>query len=480
MKKLLFFILPFFCLAAFADSMSVFVNGNLTALKPSATNAVLITAKNYTDTQIQAIPAAHDFGPDIATASNAVLTASKTYADTKLPKSGGTMTGAINMGSKKITSLAAPTSDADASTKKYVDDAKAAAISTAASDAESKANAAEQAAMSGAALDATTKANAALANAKNYSDTNTLVRAKSYADSAASTAASGKVSKSGDTMSGALNMGSKKITNLATPTSNADASTKKYVDDAAASAVSTAASDATTKANTAESNAKTWGRGATNAVLTAAKTYASSVASTAESNAKTYADGVGSSTLNSAKTWGRGATNAVLATAKTYAASQASTAESNAKSYADTKKSEAISSASSDATTKVNAAKLQGYTFAENLKIKMGTGADAPKAANNSTAYTLATGREKIALTNTVAGTSLALFVDVISPEATPVTATVQAGNARYCTVNFPISDVLRGKTVSFHLLVTCVNTADSVSPACVKDFYITHTFTDL
>ena len=42
---------------------------------------------------------------------------------------------------------------------------------------------------------------------------------------------SGKLDKSGDTMSGALNMGSKKITNLATPTNNADAATKKYVDD---------------------------------------------------------------------------------------------------------------------------------------------------------------------------------------------------------------------------------------------------------
>ena len=39
-----------------------------------------------------------------------------------LPKTGGTMSGAINMDGKKITNLATPTSDADASTKKYVDD----------------------------------------------------------------------------------------------------------------------------------------------------------------------------------------------------------------------------------------------------------------------------------------------------------------------------------------------------------------------
>lgn len=40
---------------------------------------------------------------------------------TKLPLSGGNMTGAINMGSKKITSLATPTESTDAATKGYVD-----------------------------------------------------------------------------------------------------------------------------------------------------------------------------------------------------------------------------------------------------------------------------------------------------------------------------------------------------------------------
>lgn len=40
---------------------------------------------------------------------------------TKLPLSGGTMTGTIDMGSKKITSLATPTESTDAATKGYVD-----------------------------------------------------------------------------------------------------------------------------------------------------------------------------------------------------------------------------------------------------------------------------------------------------------------------------------------------------------------------
>lgn len=39
------------------------------------------------------------------------------------------------------------------------------------------------------------------------------------------------VKKAGDTMSGALNMGSNKVSDMATPTDDADAATKKYVDD---------------------------------------------------------------------------------------------------------------------------------------------------------------------------------------------------------------------------------------------------------
>ena len=44
------------------------------------------------------------------------------------------------------------------------------------------------------------------------------------------TAISGKLPLAGGTMSGAINMGSNKITNLATPTANSDGATKNYVD----------------------------------------------------------------------------------------------------------------------------------------------------------------------------------------------------------------------------------------------------------
>ena len=49
----------------------------------------------------------------------------QTTADAALPKAGGTMTGAIAMGSNKITGLGTPTAAADAATKDYVDNVSA-------------------------------------------------------------------------------------------------------------------------------------------------------------------------------------------------------------------------------------------------------------------------------------------------------------------------------------------------------------------
>ena len=54
-----------------------------------------------------------------------ITTAKDEVTKNALSKSGGTMSGAINMGGKKISNLAAPTKDTDASTKKYVDDSLA-------------------------------------------------------------------------------------------------------------------------------------------------------------------------------------------------------------------------------------------------------------------------------------------------------------------------------------------------------------------
>jgi hypothetical protein len=151
--------------------------------------------KQYVDTvlaaTIDSAPAALDTLNELAAAlgddANYAATTTTALA-TKLPKAGGTMTGAIAMGTNKVTGLGAPTAGTDATTKTYVD--------------------------AGDAL---------------------------------------QVLKAGDTMSGVLAMGANKITGLADPTAAQDAVTKAYVDTTNAS--NTAAADSASNAATSESNA---------------------------------------------------------------------------------------------------------------------------------------------------------------------------------------------------------------------------------
>jgi hypothetical protein len=102
-------------------------------------------------------------------------------------------TGSFSMNSQKITDLATPTLSTDASTKAYVDTSITNLIAGAPGT-----------------LDTLDEIAAALADTANFSDTVVL--------------------KSGSTMSGALAMGTNKITGLGTPTVSTDAATKNYVD----------------------------------------------------------------------------------------------------------------------------------------------------------------------------------------------------------------------------------------------------------
>ena len=114
---------------------------------------------------------------DLSSGSLDTNAVNKKYVDDadnlKLAKTGGTLSGELSMDDNKITDLATPTADTDASTKKYVDDQ----------------------------------------------------------DTVLQTSINLKLSKLGGDMTGDLDMGDNKITDLATPTNNSNASTKKYVDD---------------------------------------------------------------------------------------------------------------------------------------------------------------------------------------------------------------------------------------------------------
>jgi hypothetical protein len=141
-----------------------------------------------------------------------------------------------------------------------------------------------------------------------------------------------RVDSTGGTMSGELDMGTNKIVNLATPTANADASTKAYVDStvglaggyaAAAAASASAAAASETAAETAETNAET---AETNAAASA------SAAATSASNAATSATAA-----------------STAQTAAETAETNAETAETNASASATAAASSATSAATSAA-----------------------------------------------------------------------------------------------------------------------------------
>ena len=178
--------------------------------------------KGYVDTAvsnvIDAAPAALDTLNELAAALGDDANFSSTVTTalaTKLPLAGGTMTGAIAMGTSKITGLGNPTSAQDAATKTYVDTADAL-----------------------------------------------------------------KLNLTGGTMSGAIAMGTNKITGVGDPTLAQDAATKAYTDSILGSA--TSAADSAAAAATSASNAAT---SASNAATSATASAASATAAAASYDA---------------------------------------------------------------------------------------------------------------------------------------------------------------------------------------------------
>ena len=153
-----------------------------------------------------------------------------------LKRGGDTGTGTFNFTGATV-NVAAPTADANAATKKYVDDAD-------------KVNAAAIAAETERATNKENELNTAITAEKERAEAaeNTLsglINQETTDRKAADNALEAKITnltngttalpyvkKAGDTMTGALNMQNHKVTNVAAPTETADAANKGYVDTA--------------------------------------------------------------------------------------------------------------------------------------------------------------------------------------------------------------------------------------------------------
>jgi len=239
------------------------LTGNVTASSGSSTfnNITINGTADFTNTQLV----------NVSDPSSAQHAATKAYVDTadalKLDLSGGTMSGAIAMGTAKITGLGDPTLAQDAATKAYVDTSVsdlvaaapgaldtlnelAAAIGDDASFSTTVTNSIATklplagGTMSGAIEMGTSKITG-LGDPTLAQDAAT----KTYVD----TADNLKLDKAGDTMSGDLAMGGSKVTGVGTPTTGTDATNKTYVDGILGSA--TAASDSADAAAVSETNA---------------------------------------------------------------------------------------------------------------------------------------------------------------------------------------------------------------------------------
>lgn len=149
--------------------------------------------------------------------------ATKAYADTKVKKSGDIMTGDLAMSGKEVTGLPdVPTVNSAATSKKYVD--------TATKAIEDQLPKLPYVKQDGGKLlsdlDANGKKIANLADPTADQDAAT----KKYVDDVESGLDEAKLDKSGDTMSGNLNMDGHTVSGVADPAADNDAANKKYVD----------------------------------------------------------------------------------------------------------------------------------------------------------------------------------------------------------------------------------------------------------
>ena len=211
------------------------MNGNRIKRVGEPTSSTDATTKNYVDTQARNTLTTATASRNLDMQNRYRITnlqtpvdphepPTKSYVDNTFLERDGSyaMTGNLQMGNHKITGLRVPTVSSDATTKKYVDDH----ITNASPDLSDYLEKDGSVTMTGNLNMGTKKiVNLAAPTA------NTDAATKKYVDDKPS-GSGGDFRKDGSvSMTGNLNMGGFKIANLSTPSNNNDAATKKYVDD---------------------------------------------------------------------------------------------------------------------------------------------------------------------------------------------------------------------------------------------------------
>jgi trimeric autotransporter adhesin len=379
------------------------------------------------------------------------------------------------------------------------------AIQTASTDATSKADAARVAAIAAAALDATSKANAAETNAIAHADAeiaglidaapgaldtlNELAAAMGDDANFAATVSNNLAAEStarvnGDaaTLVSAKAYTDTEVATEATARSNADTALDGRLDviegantvvgsvaKAQADAISTAASDATTKADAAEADA-----------IASAEAKDVVRAATASADATSKADAAETNAIASAETYTDGRETAITTAYQSYA----DTAEADAIASAEAKDVVRASAASADATAKANSAEADAIASAEAKDVVRASAAsaDATSKANAalSSANSYTDGREN-AITTAYQSYANTAEADAIATAATDATNKANAAQAAAISQSQSYADTgigqLEASLTHFHSSLVDVTSAVSATNSSSS---VTFTFSEL
>jgi hypothetical protein len=279
-----------------------------------------------------------------------------------LLRTGGTLQGTLDAGSHPITNLSAPSGPTDAVTKAYADAAVATNATAITAEATARASAVTAEATARAAADSALTASLSTEVSDRTSGDTTNAAAAAAAQSTANAA----LPKAGGTLTGPLVLS-------AAPTADLQASTKKYVDDSVASAVTGGTTGLVKADGTVAFTAVQSGVTPTAAAHLATKAFVdagdatNATAISAEATARAAADTTLTTNLAAevtARTAGN-ATNAAAIAAETTRATAAEAAAqtaavANAKTYTDTTvATEANARTTGDATNAAAAAAAQ-------------------------------------------------------------------------------------------------------------------------